>query len=78
MGSVMQMVTYQIEVVTVNEPDTGRGTDLKMETLPRITCIQVQLTFHEFWQRITDPPLILLSDKAVDAFIMKVFCELFE
>jgi hypothetical protein len=34
------MVTFQIQAVTVTEPATGRGVDLKMETLPRISYIQ--------------------------------------
>jgi hypothetical protein len=33
------MVTFQIQAVTVNEPAAGRGIDLKMETLPRISSI---------------------------------------
>jgi hypothetical protein len=34
------MVTFQIQTVAVNEPATGRGLDLKIETLPRINCVQ--------------------------------------
>jgi hypothetical protein len=30
------MAAFQKQTVTVNEPATGRGVDLKMETLPRI------------------------------------------
>jgi hypothetical protein len=37
--------TFEIQAVTASEPATGRGTDLKMETLPRISCV----TFQEFW-----------------------------
>jgi hypothetical protein len=43
------MATFQIKAVTENEPATGRGTDLKMETSPRISCIQLWVTFQEFW-----------------------------
>jgi hypothetical protein len=34
------MVIFQMQVVTVNELATGRVTDLKMATLPRISSIQ--------------------------------------
>jgi hypothetical protein len=34
------MVTFQIQAVTVNEPASGRGIDLEMETLSRTSCIQ--------------------------------------
>jgi hypothetical protein len=34
------MVTFQIQAVTVNESATGRGLDLKIEILPRISCVQ--------------------------------------
>jgi hypothetical protein len=34
------MVTFHIQAFTVNKPATGRGVDLKMETLLRITCVQ--------------------------------------
>jgi hypothetical protein len=43
------MAIFQTQAVTVDEPDTGRSTDLKMETLPRMICIQQQVTFQEFW-----------------------------
>jgi hypothetical protein len=34
------METFQTQAVKVTEPATGKGTDLKMETLPGIRCIQ--------------------------------------
>jgi hypothetical protein len=49
------MVTFHIQVVMVTEPATGVDTDLKMETLARISCIQQQVTFKEFSR--TNPPI---------------------
>jgi hypothetical protein len=34
------MMMFQIQAVAVIEPVTGKGVDLKMETLLRISCIQ--------------------------------------
>jgi hypothetical protein len=61
--------------LTVNEPATGRGVDLKVETLHRIFCVQQQVTFQEFWWTVTDPPFFcfVLFDKLVDSLVMKVF-----
>jgi hypothetical protein len=42
------MAMFQIEAVTVNGPGTGRGVDLKMETLWRISCDTVTGKFQEF------------------------------
>jgi hypothetical protein len=40
MGSAVKILTFQIQAVTVYETVTGRGVDLKMETLWRKSCIQ--------------------------------------
>jgi hypothetical protein len=34
------MAIIQIQAVTENEPDIGKSTDLKMEAIPRISCLQ--------------------------------------
>jgi hypothetical protein len=39
------MAKFQIQAVTVNEPAIGRGIDMDMETLLRISCIQKQVKF---------------------------------
>jgi hypothetical protein len=34
------MATFQIQIVSVNESGTGRGHDLKMEILSKVSCEQ--------------------------------------
>jgi hypothetical protein len=70
------MVTFQIQTVIVNELATRRGTDLRMETLSRISCIQLTHNIPRTLDRIVTDPLffcLLLFDRVVDSTIMKVF-----
>jgi hypothetical protein len=43
------MMTFQVEAVTVNELGTGKGIDLKMESLQRISSNTVTGKFQELW-----------------------------
>jgi hypothetical protein len=63
------MVTFKIQTVTVNEPATGRGVDLKMETLLRISCEQQQVKFQELWWKSCRSTPFLLFNRVVNSTI---------